>query len=646
MCLCGTIRAEPFGPCSGIRFVMKSFQSFRLDATNHCLWNGDDRVRIPPKAFDVLRYLVEHPGRLVAPDELLQALWPDTYVNPEVLRKYILDIRKILGDRPDKPTFIETLPKRGYRFVAAVDDGAADPSLLSPSAALGEAVLPGPPASPQPTLLDKRQPRTWLMLAASALIIAAMAIYFWPGRNRRSAHAPNNASVAVLPFSDMSPDKDQEYFSDGLTEELINNLTKISGLKVAARSSAFQFKGKNEDLRNVGRQLGVANVLEGSVRKEGNRLRITADLTNVNDGFQLWAETYNLEINDVFAAQDRIATAVSRALQVKLLRPDGAALPVASRSTNPEAYQAYLQGQYFAARGQDKDDLKKALSYANQATELDPNYAPAWAQRAEALQGLARIGLMKPDEGFRAAHESAEKAIALDPNLATGYLALGLVQISYDWDWEGADASLSKAAQLEPGSAAVLSNRAYLARHLGHLEDTIALSRQALALDPLRANAHLSMGYVLYLVGRYDEAKTALQKAQELNSRLSGLHLTRGQIFLAEGHPQEALTEIEQETGDWDKLSGEALAYAALGNRRKSDEALKKLIATHQDDAAYQIAEAYAFRGETEKAFQWMDRAIQQRDPGAPELQINPLMSSLRQDPRYPQLLKQMHLLA
>ena len=154
-----------------------------------------------------------------------------------------------------------------------------------------------------------------------------------------------------------------------------------------------------------------------------------------------------------------------------------------------------------------------------------------WAQRAEALQGLARIGLMKPDEGFRAAHESAEKAIALDPNLATGYLALGLVQISYNWDWEGADASLSKAAQLEPGSAAVLSNRAYLARHLGHLEDTIALSRQALALDPLRANAHLSMGYVLYLVGRYDEAKTALQKAQELNSRLSGLHLDSAARF-------------------------------------------------------------------------------------------------------------------
>jgi TolB-like protein/DNA-binding winged helix-turn-helix (wHTH) protein/Tfp pilus assembly protein PilF len=624
---------------------MKSFQSFRLDVANHCLWNGDDRVRIPPKVFDVLRYLVEHPGRLVAQDELLHALWPDTYVNPEVLRKYILDIRKILGDRPDKPRFIETLPKRGYRFVATVAEYVADPPPLPASASLDETVLPQAAASPQATLLDKGRPRTWPILgAATVLIIAAIALYFWPGRNKRTAHAPNNTSVAVLPFADMSPNKDQEYFSDGLTEELINNLTKISGLKVAARSSAFQFKGKNEDLRNVGRQLGVANVLEGSVRKEGNHLRITADLTNVDDGFQLWADTYNLEINDVFAAQDKIAMAVSRALQVKLLSPDGAALSVGSRSTNPGTYQAYLQGQYFAARGQDKDDLKKALSYANQATGLDSNYAPAWAQRSEALQGLARIGLMNPEEGFRAARESAEKAIALDPNLVTGYLALGLVQISYDWDWEGADNSLRKAAQLEPGSAAVVGSRAYLARHLGHLEETIALYRQAIALDPLRANAHLSFGYVLYLVGRYDEAKAELQKAQDLNSRLSALHLTRGQIFLAEGHSQEALAEIEQEISDSDKLSGEALAYAALGNRRESDEALKKLIATHQDDAAYQIGEAYAFRGEIEKAFQWMDRAIRQRDPGATEFQINPLMSSLRQDPRYAELLKKMHL--
>ena len=246
------------------------------------------------------------------------------------------------------------------------------------------------PAPPQATLLAKVRRRKWPILATSVLIIAAIAIYFWPGRNKPNPPALNNTSIAVLPFADMSPDIGQEYFSDGLTEELINSLAKISGLKVAARSSAFQFKGQNEDLRNVGRKLGVANVLEGSVRKEGNRVRITAELTKVDDGFQLWADTYDLEINDVFAAQDKIAAAVSRALQVKLLSPDGGGAPGHLAQYESRAYQAYLQGQYFAARGQDNEDLKKALSYANQATELDPNYAPAWAQRAQALQGLAR----------------------------------------------------------------------------------------------------------------------------------------------------------------------------------------------------------------------------------------------------------------
>jgi tetratricopeptide (TPR) repeat protein len=276
--------------------------------------------------------------------------------------------------------------------------------------------------------------------------------------------------------------------------------------------------------------------------------------------------------------------------------------------------------------------LQKALSYADQAVKLDPSYAPAWAQRGQVLQALARISLINDAEGFRAARVSAEKAISLDPNLATGYLVLGLVQINYDWDWEGADASLKKAALLEPGSAAVLANRAYLAKALGQVEDAIALYKQAIALDPLRANFHLTLGHMLYVDGRYDEALAQLQTAEELNPQLSSLHVTRSSVFLAQGRHAEALAEIEKETGEWQKFSGEALAYDALGRRTESDAALKKLIATHQNDCAYQVAEVYASRGETDKAFQWLNRAIQQRDPGTPELKICPQMRGLRQE--------------
>jgi TolB-like protein/DNA-binding winged helix-turn-helix (wHTH) protein/Flp pilus assembly protein TadD len=631
---------------------MRSFQSFRLDTANHCLWRGQRRVPIPPKAYDVLRYLVENPGRLVTQDELLEALWPETYVNPEILRKYIMDIRKILGDRPDKPVFIETVTKRGYRFIAPVMDESATESPDVPASNATEEQV-GPETAYSEPQRSSGKGHLWklammpvLAVVAVVALVAAAATagHFWLARNKANARSLDNTSIAVLPFADLSPRKDQEYFSDGLADELITDLTKISGLKVVARSSTFQFKGKNEDLRRVGQKLGVANVLEASVRKEGNRVRITAVLTKVGDGSQLWSETYDREITHIFSAQDEIARAVTDALQVKLLSASDAEVSASSRSTNPEAYQAYLQGQYFAARGQDKEDLNKALSYADQAIKLDAKYAPAWAQRSQVLERLARVSLIDSADGFRRARESAERAIGLDAGSATAYMTLALIQMNHDWDWEGADASLKKAGLLQPGSAAVLGIRAHLARILGRVEEAIRLYEQAIALDPLRADFQLALGYELYVAGRNEEAPAALQKAQELNPQLSSLHLTNGQVLLAEGRWQSASVEMQKETGEWEKLSGEALAYHALGRREESDKALKRLIATHQSDAAYQIAEAYAYRGEIDKAFAWLNRSYLQRDPGTPEFKTDPLMKSLRQDPRYAELLKKMRL--
>jgi TolB-like protein/DNA-binding winged helix-turn-helix (wHTH) protein/Tfp pilus assembly protein PilF len=624
---------------------MKSFQSFRLDAANHCLWRGEERVIITPKAFDVLRHLVENAGRLVTQNELLEALWPETYVNQEVLRKYILEIRKALGDQHKNPVFIETVTKRGYRFIALVTDESAIelPDLPAPSAT-EEKVRDE--TSPPERESSSSEGRTWKPAIILALVVAVACIVglVWLTRSRLHASSFKNNSIAVLPFTDMSPGKDQEYFADGLSEQLINDLAKVSGLKVVARSSAFQFKGKSEDLRTVGHELGVANILEGSVRKEGNRVRITASLIKADDGFQLWSDTYDRDVGRIFEAQDDIARDVTSALQIKLLNPAGSAISARSPGTNPEAYQAYLQGQYFAARGQDKEDLNKALSYADQAIKSDASFAPAWAQRSQVLQTMASVALIDNADGFRRARESATKAIALDPNLATGYLALGLIQINHDWDWDGANASLKRAGTLEPGNADVLCNRAYLARYLGHVDEAIRLYKQAIALDPLRANFHLALGYELFFVGRYEEALAELQRAEDLNPQISSLHLTRGKVLMSEGHPQEALAEIEKETGEWERFSGETLANHLLGHRKESDAALKNLIATHQNDCAYQIAEAYAYRGENKQAFHWLDRAVRQRDAGAPELKRSPLMISLRQDPRYAELLKEMHL--
>ncbi len=629
---------------------MKSFKMFRLDTKNHLLWRNGDRVPVAPKGFDVLAYLVEHAGRVVTQDEMLEALWSETYVNPEVLRKYILEIRKALGDRPDKPEFIETLPKRGYRFIAPVTDESGIEQADLPTSLATEEHAAKEMVEAEATPLDLESSsgkgRLWKLaiILLLSVVAAAMGVYFRPGKGAANASSLNNTSIAVLPFADMSPAKDQEYFSDGLAEQLINDLAKVSGLKVVGRSSSFQFKGKNEDLRDVGRKLGVANVLEGSVRREGNHVRITAELTKADDGFQLWSQTYDREINHIFAAQDEIARAVTGALQVKLLSPNSPEVSSGSRSISPEAYQAYLQGQYFIARGQDKRNLDKALSYSDQAIKLDANYAPAWAQRSQVLRTMANLALIENTEAFHRARESAQKAIALDPNLAAGYLAMAMVQINHDWDWEGADVSLRRAGRLEPGSAEVLRCRAHLARVLGRVDEAIELYKHAIALDPLKANFYLALGYELYIGGRYEEARDALQRAQDLNPQLSSLHLTRGQILLSEGHLQEARAEMENETGEWEKLTGEPLAYYALGRREESDGALKQLIATYQNDCAFQIAEVYAYRGETDIAFEWLDRAYRQRDAGAPELKTDPLVRSLRQDRRYTELLKKMRL--
>ena len=630
---------------------MKSFKAFRLDRENHILWRNEDRVPMSPKEFDILAYLVEHAGRVVTQDQILDALWSDTYVNPEVLRKYILEIRKALGDRPENPEFIETVPKRGYRFVASVanDNGNEPPPALSAShkaevKVLEEKIESETAPSKRESGFAKR--KLWVVTVGVLAIVAVVGFlgYVRSKRNGRNAGSLNDPSIAVLPFADMSPAKDQEYLSDGLSEQLIHDLAKVSGLKVVSRSSAFQFKGKNEDLRDVGRKLGVANVLEGSVRREGNHVRVTAELFKADDGFQLWSQTYDRQISSIFAVQDEIARATTEALQLKLLGGNGQPIASTLPSANPEAYQAYLQAKYFNVRGQNKEDLGKALAYTDAAIKLDDKYAPAWALRASVQNMMAEVGIIDVTEGFRRARDDAERAIALDPTSASGYLALARTQIDYDWDWDAASTCLAKAAALEPGNVEVFSIRSYLFRLSGNPADAIKQYEKAVALDPLRSNSHLGLGYLLYVARRYEQGQAEVQRALDLNPQVALAHLTRAKILVAEGKPQQALTEIESETLEWAKLTGKALVYHALGRAQDSDAAVAGLIAKYGTQAAFQISQAYAFREESDKSFEWLERAYQQRDAGLPEIKDDPLLNNVRRDPRFAALLTRMRL--
>ena len=373
------------------------------------------------------------------------------------------------------------------------------------------AAVPTPVASNAGVFSPAMGRWAWPALLATLLVAATIVGGLWWSGPRPSA-LPATASIAVLPFVNMSSEKEQEYFSDGLAEEMLSSLAKIPGLHVAGRTSAFQFKGKNEDLRVIGQRLNVATVLEGSVRKEGHRVRISAQLIKVDDGFHLWSETYDRELNDIFAVQEEIARAVAGSLKVALL---GEKTATSSRGTNAEAYNAYLQGRYFLER-RSQENMDRALAYFEQAIKLDPGYGPAWVGLAMTHNRQAYYGYAPFAEAFRKARAAAEQALALDRSLAGASAELGIVQMAHDFDWAGADASFKRALALEPGNATIVLRAADLALALGRLDDALALNRRSVELDPLSAEAQFYLGVATLYAGRLEEAAAGFTKALEL----------------------------------------------------------------------------------------------------------------------------------
>ncbi len=444
----------------------------------------------------------------------------------------------------------------------------------------------------------------------------------------------------MLPFVDMSPDKDQEYFADGLSEELLNVLAHIPELRVAGRTSSFQFKGKNEDLRVIGQKLNVGAILEGSVRKAGRHVRITAQLVKVADGFHLWSETYDRTLDDIFVMQDEISRSVSSALKVTLRVGQGE--PSAARG-NAEAYNLYLQGKYFAAR-QRREDLEKAVSYYEQALKLDPAYARAWVGLALVHTSQARHDYIPLDEGRRKARREVEKALELDPNLAEAHATLGRIRRVYDWDWAGADAAYKRALELGPGDATVVLGLASQAATLGRFEEALRLDRRAVEIDPLSVAARTTLVLHAWRAGRLDEAEAAFRKCLDLDPDYPGAHQLLGRFHLARSRPEAALQEMEREQEPARRRQGLALAYHALGRKKEADAALAEVLEKDKEAWAFQIAGIYSFRGEVDEAFKWLERAYAGRDGGLSEMKGHPLLKNLEADPRYTAFLKKMRL--
>src|SRR5262245_2332633 len=483
--------------------------------------------------------------------------------------------------------------------------------------------------------------------AAAAVLALAVAAVLWRGRESQPAATPSRLrSIAVLPFVDMSPDKDQEYFSDGLAEELLNALARIPELRVTARTSSFEFKGKNADARTISQKLNVATLLEGSVRKAGDRVRVTAQLVNAADGFHMWSQTYDRKLDDIFAVQDDIARSIAQALKVQLL---GQAKPRAGAGvSDPEAFNLYLQGKYHQGRFS-QNGRKEAIECFQRALEHDPRYAPARVALGGVYIAQADTADVTVSEGYGKARQEVERALELDPTSAEAHALLGKIRAVYDWDWNGAKAAFERALALGPGSARVLSLAALLPRAVGNFEEALRLCRKAAELDPLNHEAQGFCGETAWAAGRLDEAEASFQKHLELHLAVGADtgkgRLQLGLVDLARSRPHDALKQIEMETDPIWRQFGLALAYHALGRKREADAALAELVEKHHAELAYQIAEVHAFRGAADRAFEWLEGAFAQRDQGmAIYLFHDPLLANVANDPRYSDLLKRMGL--
>jgi TolB-like protein/Tfp pilus assembly protein PilF/predicted Ser/Thr protein kinase len=446
-------------------------------------------------------------------------------------------------------------------------------------------------------------------------------------------------SIAVLPFVNISGDKEQEYFSDGLTEEMINLLGQVPDLRVPARTSSFYFKGKNETIANIARQLKVAHVLEGSVRKAGTRLRITAQLIRADNGYHVWSQAYDRDDTDIFAVQDGIAEAVVSALQLKL----GAPVPeTGSRATrSAEAYSQYLRGSQLDQRDS-LESLRGAVEAYSRAAELDPNYAAAYAGRAIAE---ATLGDLTGDaRGIERAGQDADRAIALAPADAIGYSARSYLRTVWLWDWSHAQADAEKALALGPRTRPVLGRYARLLAVLGRLPEAIAVQKEAADVDPLSSGAWDNLGLYYASVGDYAAASTALDRALEFEPKSTIAFSYLGMVRLLEGKDQEALEAFRKIDQEGFRLAGIAMAEHGLGHAQESQRALEELMAKHAHEQAYQIAEACAWRGEKDQALDWLERAYRQRDGGVSFIKFAPMLKPLRGDARFRALLLKLRL--
>jgi TolB-like protein/DNA-binding winged helix-turn-helix (wHTH) protein/Flp pilus assembly protein TadD len=623
------------------------FGLFELDLRSGELWKQGRKVRLEGQPVQILICLLERSGELVTREELRERLWPaDTYVNFEHgLNAAVKRLRRALNDSADNPRFVETLPRRGYRFLAPVE--SVRPEEGTPSFA---EVTPDSPVSasdePPHTEVDHK-PETvpWLLghkKSVFALLLVLAILIAWMLRPK-SSQSPAIRSLAVLPLENLSGDPSQDYFSDGMTDELITELGQISGLRVISRTSVMTYKGARKPLPQIARELNVDTVVEGTVMRSGNQVRITAQLIDAPADKHLWAQSYEGDVRQTLTLQRQVARAIAEEIHIELTSHERDVLK-SVKTVNPDAYEAYLKGRYFWNK-RTADGMKKAIDYFDQAIEKDPNYAQAYAGLTDsyALAGDWKYGVLAPKEAYPKAKAAAIRAIELDNTLGEAHISLAFCLDGFDWNFASAGKEFTRGIELSPGYATGYEWYGWHLASLGRNDEAVAEVKKAASLDPLSLIISSDLAEELLIAHRIDEATEQARKTINMDSFFAPAHYVLGQALVQKHMYKEAIAELQRAVelsgGSTAFTANLAYAYAVSGSRNEAVKILDDLRNRPQNgfSNAPEIALVYVGLDQKDQAMSWLEKAFEERF--SPWVLMRPAFDPLRSDPRFQDLL-------
>ncbi|HKV39579.1 MAG TPA: winged helix-turn-helix domain-containing protein [Blastocatellia bacterium] len=636
------------------------FGSFCVDPGKRLILKDGQPLHLAPKAFDTLLLLIQNRDALIEKDALIKTLWPDTFVEEINLTVYISAIRKVLGEGPNDHQYIVTVPKRGYKFVASVTE-AQDETSPAGNGLNGSAPNGGPPDAPGPISTSESEPHTegvsagngsrgrrlrelttsrMKLIGAAAVLTAFVAtgLSFYLQKRRRAASPHVYGTIAVLPFQALDPS--DEYLTVGMADALIAKLNGLQKFSVRPTSAVRRYAGRQHDALAAGRELGVDTVMDGTVQRAGQNLRITARLTRVRDGKALWAGSFDEKISNILAVQDRISERIALALDPDLGHEEKGRL-AKDYTADPEAYDAYLLGLYFWNK-RSNDSLKKAIDYFNRAVEKDPSYALAYGAQADCYNMCAYYGFLPNNQAYPLAERAANRALTLDETVAIAHTALALEKSNYEGDWEAAGKELRRALELDPNSPLAHQRYAWYLLSQNGIDAALPEMRRSVQLDPLSLIDNLALAQLLYFEGQYDESRSLCQKVLELDSSFWSARYELGLLDEQRGKFNDALAEIKEAEGKYiDSVEGqESLGevYAAQGNKTEAEKAIHKLdeiSKKHNAAAPFGIALIYAGMHDKEKTLTWLEKGVEM--DGIPDYmpRFDPRLKLVRDDPRF-----------